>query len=173
MTIGSNVVISIGSLVNRDVPDGALVGGIPAKVLRENAYPKALDTTKKDAIVRKILTDYIPLLRFKGYATESAQNVGNVWSLSIDDTHQIMYGEEAASLLPLVDPKRRVLMLYFTATKGIEGTVTHFNLSTLCIDGDMDELGEDLRDYLRRRGIKFYTGQKFTSIVPPDFRRWM
>lgn len=35
VTIGSNVVVAAGAVVNRDVPDSALVGGVPAKVLRE------------------------------------------------------------------------------------------------------------------------------------------
>lgn len=33
VTIGSNVVIAAGSLVNKDVPDGKIVGGVPAKVI--------------------------------------------------------------------------------------------------------------------------------------------
>jgi len=31
ITIGSNVVIAAGALVNKDVPDGLIVGGVPAK----------------------------------------------------------------------------------------------------------------------------------------------
>ncbi len=35
VTIGSNVVIAAGSLINKDVPDGKIVGGVPAKVIGE------------------------------------------------------------------------------------------------------------------------------------------
>ncbi|MBH5330234.1 sugar O-acetyltransferase [Eikenella sp. S3360] len=35
ITIGSNVVIAAGAVVNRDVPDNCVVGGIPARVLKE------------------------------------------------------------------------------------------------------------------------------------------
>lgn len=34
VTIGSGVVVAAGSVVTRDVPDGAIVAGVPAKVLR-------------------------------------------------------------------------------------------------------------------------------------------
>lgn len=35
VTIGSNVIIGAGSLVNKDVPDGKIVAGVPAKVIGE------------------------------------------------------------------------------------------------------------------------------------------
>lgn len=38
--IGSNVVVSARSLVTRDLPDGVIAGGIPAKVIREGCWPK-------------------------------------------------------------------------------------------------------------------------------------
>lgn len=51
--IGSNVIIGACTLVNRDIPDGVVVGGIPAKILcsfddflqrrnSEASYPKEL-----------------------------------------------------------------------------------------------------------------------------------
>ncbi len=35
VTIGDGAVIAAGSLVNKDVPEKALVGGVPAKIIRE------------------------------------------------------------------------------------------------------------------------------------------
>jgi len=45
VTIGSNVVVGMGSLINRDLPSGCLAGGTPAKVIRENLYPQTLSMT--------------------------------------------------------------------------------------------------------------------------------
>jgi hypothetical protein len=36
-------------------------------------------------------------------------------------------------------------------------------------EGKIDDVVEDLRDYLRRRGIKLFTGVPFKSITPPIF----
>lgn len=35
ITIGSNVVVAAGAVVSKDVPDGVVVGGVPARLLRE------------------------------------------------------------------------------------------------------------------------------------------
>ncbi len=43
--IGNDVVVSAMSLVNRDLPSGCLAGGIPVKVIKENAYPSPLTPT--------------------------------------------------------------------------------------------------------------------------------
>lgn len=37
VTIGSNVVIAAGSLVNKDIPDGKIAAGVPAKVIGDVA----------------------------------------------------------------------------------------------------------------------------------------
>ena len=41
---------------------------------------------------------------------------------------------------------------------------TIFDIENRTISGHEDELSEDLRDYLRRRGVKIFTGKKFKSI---------
>ena len=35
VTIGNNVVIAANAVINKDVPDGVIVGGVPAKILKE------------------------------------------------------------------------------------------------------------------------------------------
>ena len=34
VTIGNNVVVAAGAVINKDVPDNTLVGGVPAKVIK-------------------------------------------------------------------------------------------------------------------------------------------
>ena len=35
VNIGNNVVIAAGAVVTKDVPDNSLIGGVPAKIIRE------------------------------------------------------------------------------------------------------------------------------------------
>ena len=46
---------------------------------------------------------------------------------------------------------------------------THYNINTKEMIGLSNEVSEDFRDYLRRRGIKIYTDKPFKSIKP----KWM
>lgn len=44
--IGHHVVVSARSLVNSNLPDGCLAGGIPSKIIRENYLPRSCDKTQ-------------------------------------------------------------------------------------------------------------------------------
>lgn len=44
VVIGDNVVVGIGSVVNRSLPSGCFAAGHPAKVIKENVYPRELDS---------------------------------------------------------------------------------------------------------------------------------
>lgn len=57
VTIGSDVVVSARSLVNRDLPAGCLAGGIPVRVLREHYYPRHLSAPERFAILDRIITE--------------------------------------------------------------------------------------------------------------------
>ncbi len=46
-----------------------------------------------------------------------------------------------------------------------------FDVQNMTIDGELDDVQEDFRDFLRRRGIKFFTGKPFRSILPEGYRR--
>ena len=35
VTIGNNVVVAAGAVVTKDVPDNCVVGGVPAKIMKE------------------------------------------------------------------------------------------------------------------------------------------
>lgn len=40
VTIGENSVVAAGAVVSKDVPDNVVVGGVPAKILKEIGHDK-------------------------------------------------------------------------------------------------------------------------------------
>jgi acetyltransferase-like isoleucine patch superfamily enzyme len=128
--IGNNVVIGTNSLINKDLPDGCLAGGIPVRVLRENVYPSE-DPARNAQLVRQVLHDYAELATYKDLQADLA------------------YDEEKQT---------------------VSCNSVVFDLVSLKTQGTFTHTEEDFRDYLRRRGIKFYTGKPFTSVLPEEYR---
>src|SRR4026209_2911558 len=60
--IGRNVVVGVNSLVTSSLPDGSLAVGPPAKVIKENAYPRPFGPDQRSAFFASFLADYAALL---------------------------------------------------------------------------------------------------------------
>ncbi|WP_345070679.1 hypothetical protein [Hymenobacter fastidiosus] len=129
--IGNHVVIGTNSLINKDLPDGCLAGGIPVRVLKENVYPSH-DAARNEQLIRRIVQDYEALAAYKDL---------------------------------------RVQLTYAPERHALRCNEVVFHLDTMKTAGAFTEVEEDFRDFLRRRGIKFYTGQAFSSILPAEYRR--
>ena len=136
VTIGNDVVIGINSIINRSLPDGCFAAGSPCKVIKENVYPKELSQGEKTNIVEGIIKDWIVLCEMKG----------------ITRTIKVRY---ECGNFPLESGK-------IFLNQGYNETI--YNIEERNIQGYMNDVVEDLRDYLRRRGIKIYTGKPFKSI---------
>ncbi len=70
VTINSNVVIGINSLINKDIPPNCLAAGIPARIIKENCYPRKLSQQDKKNLIQDIITRYIPLMQDKNIKGE-------------------------------------------------------------------------------------------------------
>ena len=55
--IGNDIVVMAMSIVNSDLPSGSMAGGIPCKILQENAYPRILTAKEKGDLFRKIFNE--------------------------------------------------------------------------------------------------------------------
>lgn len=137
VTIGKNTVIGIASTVNRNIPEGSLAAGSPCRVIKENYYPKNLSLDQKENLVTDILDDWNKLIEFK---------VGSKYD------YFVSYNKDT-TCIELKQPVNN---------DGVASTL--YNVTEKTIEGFSNELTEDLRDYLRRRGIKIYTENNFKSI---------
>lgn len=136
VTIGNNVVVSMNSLVNRNLPDGCLAGGTPCKILKENVYPRELSREERVTLLDPIL---------------------NEWFFDIAPTKGIR-------TTPHMSLSYRSSLDQIYLNRGDDMGDTVFNLKRRSITGHQDNISEDLRDFLRRKGIKFFTGNPFISM---------
>lgn len=72
VVIGSNVVVAARSLINKNIPSGAMAGGTPCKVIRENYLPTALTESEKQDHVRSIFNQ--ALLRYEKSEGKASQS---------------------------------------------------------------------------------------------------
>ena len=134
VSIGNNVVIGINSIINRSLPDGCFAAGSPCKVIKENVYPKEVSDDELAKMVRGILNDWTTLIQRK------------------------LEGFEPPTISTNYYKKTRKIKLT------LDGEETIYNIVERTIEGGNGDIVEDLRDYLRRRGIKFFTDKGFRSI---------
>ena len=57
--IGNNVVVGVGAVVTRDLPSGCLALGVPAKVVKENCYPKKYTQQERRQLIMNFLSHFI------------------------------------------------------------------------------------------------------------------
>jgi acetyltransferase-like isoleucine patch superfamily enzyme len=165
--IGKNCIIGVNSLVTKDVPDGCLAAGTPAKVIRENAFPKELSFEERadffdifletfgeicsnehivqhdeGARITQVTIDGIVIL-FKEYLREEDLNLGN--------KRVIFITQDANLSSPVLE--------------NINSSTTVFDLKNRFIYGLVDKISERLSNQLRRYGIRFYSRSKDKKYV--------
>ena len=134
VTIGNNVVIGINSIINRSLPDGCFAVGSPCKVIKEKVYPKEISDTELGKMVRGILSDWMTLIQYK------------------------LEGFDPPTISTSYYNKERKIKLI------LDDGETIYDIVERTIEGGDNDIAEDLRDYLRRRGIKFFIDRGFRSI---------
>jgi len=142
VTIGNDVVIGINSIINRSLPDGCFAAGSPCKVIKENVYPKELSQDEKTNIIEDIIKDWRILCDTK----KTIRNYAYGSTIKVKYEKSKFHNESGKIFL----------------NQGYMETI--YDIEQRKIQGYMNDVAEDLRDYLRRRGIKIYTGKPFKSI---------
>jgi acetyltransferase-like isoleucine patch superfamily enzyme len=151
VTIGRDAVVGVGSVVNRSLPPGCLAAGVPCRVLRENAFPRALSEEEWLDFWRGFCADAGAVMgdTFRCEATVDRDGLGFRCHLST-----VRYELSAVS--------RQAV-----AVSRDVGDSTRFDLGTREVVGPADAFSEKLRDLLRRYGIRFRS-----EAVGGEYRRW-
>lgn len=89
ITIMKRSIVGAGSVVTKDVPDGAIVAGAPAKIIGRHM---ALQPRQKDKVMREILED------FSGYAAGFLKVKNRLKQNAQDGSVTIEFEEEGSTL---------------------------------------------------------------------------
>ena len=156
VTIGKNTVTGVGAVVTRDIPEGCVAAGVPARVIKEKVYPKKLSIEEKN----RIMIDFIETLGevlSDTYDVEvnSLKNsiILNLRGLSGDEPIQkIVYRHTFGE----VSNEGRIILVGFEFKDTISNkNNTIFDLKKRTINGKADNLSERLKNQLRRYGVRF------------------
>jgi acetyltransferase-like isoleucine patch superfamily enzyme len=156
VTIGKDCVIGVGSVVTRDVPDGSLAAGMPAKVIKENTYPRALTEGERFAFFQEFFQVFGEICsdRWKVSATARGEEI----SLLIADA-QVVYAPEFGSsqMTQLSESAFTVVVTDHFAIdwNRLPANVTAVDCGANRIQGAATPLTERLFNQFRRYGVRF------------------
>jgi acetyltransferase-like isoleucine patch superfamily enzyme len=83
VTIGDNSTIGANSLVNKDIPAGALAAGSPIKILKTaDEYPQKVDMAGKQAIMSDIMNEFKGYLEHHSFSADIVRSE-NYWMVDV------------------------------------------------------------------------------------------
>ncbi len=98
VTIGDNVVVGAGSIINRDIPSNCIAAGNPAKVVKEN-FPTALSNQEKNALLMEIFSEFESHMKHNHFQL-SKTSIPDGFSAIFrnSDRHQLIFVEKYSKL---------------------------------------------------------------------------
>jgi acetyltransferase-like isoleucine patch superfamily enzyme len=156
VTIGNDCVIGVGSVVTRDIPDGCLAAGMPAKVIRENAYPNPLTGSNRFEFFQDFLRAFGEIcsdswkvtLTTKG--TQIISRIGDTLLVYSPEFGPTEMGESIESAVAIIITDHLAI-----DWNQLPPQVTAVDCGAKRIQGPATPLTERLLNQLRRYGVRF------------------
>lgn len=158
VSIGAGSIVAARAVVTRSLPAGVLAAGLPTQVKRHLAGGSQTD---RRGLVGALLDAWGEALRCKGLAVREVAE--NCWEVDGGaEQWQVVWRPSTAGA-------GEVEIRGFAN----DGAGIRFHFDTRRINGALDRLGHDLRDFCRRRSWSFPYARNSTPIVPARFARLM
>jgi len=162
--LNNNTIVGAGSIVTKSFPINSIIGGNPAKLIRKFT-PKQLSKKNQIELLKKTLIWYTQILKTKGYSVKKDDVSGLRFRITKNKKNIIL-----CHSTKLQKTDDFAIIFSFQKIKNPQNFIL-INLNDNSIHGIEDELTDDLRDFLRKIGIRIFTQRKFRSIpVKLDFQ---
>ncbi|MGR3935254.1 hypothetical protein [Streptomyces sp. BRA346] len=163
VSVGAGTVVAATATVTRSLPAGVLAAGVPAEVKRA-LEPVALDAAARREAVAGLLESWTQRLRFKGLTVEAmgAQGATLRWQVTGSDRcWQVVWHPQDGELPGVAEVSRN----------GADASAVFDFAEPLTVRGVLDDLGHDLRDFLRRATWLFPYAGNSRGLLPGRFAR--
>lgn len=119
VTIGNNVVVGAGSIINKDISSNCIAAGNPAKVVKEK-FPPVLSEQEKDAILKEIFYEFKNHLKHNNFKlSEISKQYGFFIQFKKENKHMLIYMEKYTELSKTVEDSVLVLNKFDIKLKDI------------------------------------------------------
>jgi acetyltransferase-like isoleucine patch superfamily enzyme len=158
VTIGKGSVIATGSLVNRSLPAFCLAGGIPAKIIRENAF----SGPPTDEVKRKLMRDFLTRLNeilssiYGEYRKTTERD-----EFSFESGHCLsFFSEMKETTFVERDSRSKNIVIVFSTNNKVKEQFKGGRGCLIVLDdkeiiGKMDDFSIKIVDQFRRYGVRF------------------
>jgi acetyltransferase-like isoleucine patch superfamily enzyme len=171
VTIGKGSVVGASSLVLHDVPAHCLAAGVPARVRKKpGEYPVIPDPARFGDMTRQILTDYLTSLGPKGIRIKNDRQQREGKVVLEYEGEEYVLEHIGANGQPGTAGQVRVVRSGSPPSAGALRPC-RFDLCAESMTGESNPIAEDLRDHLRRNGIRIFTERPFRSIPLANLKR--
>jgi len=162
--LGDYVSVGAGAVVTKSFPKNTVIGGIPAKIIKQQPnYPKELTYVDKLNVMINILKEYALLLKDKvdKVAIHEGSRHFEIYIEYNKEKFIIVFSPSVHCPIPF----KKEIILSFEDHKIYKGDFL-INLSNYTWKGEENEITDDLRDFLRKQGIRIFSRRWFKSIQP-------
>jgi acetyltransferase-like isoleucine patch superfamily enzyme len=153
VSVGAGATVMVNSFIALNVPPAAFVGGVPAQVIRHIATPSRVEQL---GIMRAQMSELAAALATAGHTVTRREEEGGVLTLDLGGGAAVLLASSWPPETPLPG-RHRTIVLSFNDQRqpDLRSHDTLFDLAGSCVYGIQDELSDEVREFCRRRGIRF------------------